>query len=91
MNLNTLHHGSFHILVTDIRCPKCRRYILHYRFEDTIFYLNRTHAFTRELVDVWIMDILRGTSEGCSHNYTGDRKAVGGEVYVEQNLGMIEL
>ena len=57
MNLNTLHHGSFHILVTDIRCPKCRRYIPYDGFGDTIFCLNRTQEFTRELLDVWIMAI----------------------------------
>ena len=57
MNLNTLHHGSFHILVTDIRCPKHPIYISHDGFGDAIFCLNRTQAFTRELLDPWIMDI----------------------------------
>ena len=34
---------------------------------------------------------LRGTRRGRSEKYTSDRKAVGGEVYIEKNLGMIEL
>ena len=48
MNLNTLHHSSFHILVTDIRCPKYRRCIPYGGFGDAIFCLNRTQAFTKE-------------------------------------------
>ena len=34
---------------------------------------------------------VKGNSEGRSDKYTGDRKAVCGDVYKEQNLGMIEL
>ena len=34
---------------------------------------------------------VRGTSEGRSGKYTGDREAVGGEAYIEWKPGMIKL
>ena len=55
--LHTLHHGSVRIVVADLHCVNCKRYIPYDGSADALFRLTDKHVLTRELLDAWMWDI----------------------------------
>lgn len=55
--LHTLHHGSIPYLVTEFTCSNCGLRVFYDGLCHGVFRLNKTHLFSRELLDMWLWDI----------------------------------
>ena len=56
VTLYTLHHGSVFIYVQELRCER-ENMVAYDGMSNGLFCTTREHAFIRDLLDAWMLDI----------------------------------